>query len=79
MNDLEAAISNSELAVLVTPEDHPDRAGRLDKLANKLSNRYHRTGNMDDLQAAISKAELALSATPEDHPDRAGRLNNLGI
>ena len=79
MDDLHAAISEAELAVSITPEDHPDRVSRLSALEIMLSDRYSRTGNMDDLQAAISKAELAVSALPKDHPSRAERIKSLGM
>src|SRR2546421_9846945 len=78
MEDLEEAIRKAEEAVKATPEDHPDLAGRLNNLGNKLERRYERTGKMEDLEEAIRKAEEAVKATPEDHPDLAGRLNNLG-
>ena len=78
MQDLEAAITRSEAAVQATPEDHPDRAGRLSNLGAHFSSRYERTGNMQDLEAAITRSEAAVQATPEDHPGRAAMLSNLG-
>jgi len=78
MADLEAAIRAVQQAINSTPEDHPDRAGKLNNLGNKLESRYKRTGGIADLEAAIQVAEQAVDSTPEDHPDRAGRLNNLG-
>lgn len=66
MDDLAAAISIGELAIISAPEDHPDKAGWLTNLSVYRLHRYARTGNMDDLEAAILKAELALSATPGD-------------
>ena len=66
MDDLRAAISKAELVLSTTPEDHPDRGGRLNNLASILSDRYKQMGNMNDLQAAISNAELAFSATPTE-------------
>ena len=35
MNDLQAAISKAELAVSLTPENHPDRAEWLNALASR--------------------------------------------
>lgn len=36
MIDSEEAIRNAQQAVEVTPQDHPDLAGRLDNLGTKL-------------------------------------------
>lgn len=66
----------AEQAVFATPEDHPDRAGRLSNLADGLANQYNRTRNINDLEAAISKAELAASSTLNQN--RAGTLKILG-
>ncbi|RYP53061.1 hypothetical protein DL770_011005 [Monosporascus sp. CRB-9-2] len=66
------------MAVNATPQDHPDRAGRLNNLGNQLGRRFERTGSMDDLNRAIDVADMAIDATPQDHPDRAAYLNNLG-
>jgi len=43
----------SRQAVEVTPEDHPNLAGRLSNLGNKLGRRYERTGKIEDLKEAI--------------------------
>jgi hypothetical protein len=40
MEDLEEAILVARQAVDVTPKDHPDLAGRLNNLGNKLGRRY---------------------------------------
>ena len=53
MDELQAEISKARLAVSSTPEDRPDRAEWLNKLASMLSQRFYRTGNMDDLEEAI--------------------------
>ena len=50
---MQAAISNAELEVSATPEDHPERARRLYSFALKLLCRYNLTGNLDDLQRAL--------------------------
>ncbi|RHZ48891.1 uncharacterized protein CDV56_105798 [Aspergillus thermomutatus] len=64
-------------AVNITPQDHPDLAGRLNNLGDMFSDRYYRTGKMDDLEEAIQKAQRAIDITPEDHPNLAAWLNNL--
>src|SRR2546430_3240235 len=59
-------------------EDHPDLAGWLNNLGNKLGRRYECMGRMEDLEEAVRVTEQAVKVTPEDHPDLAARLNNLG-
>ena len=46
---LEEAIGVSEQAVKVTPKDHPNLAGRLNNLGNKLESRCERIGRIEDL------------------------------
>ncbi|OQD86481.1 hypothetical protein PENSOL_c086G02756, partial [Penicillium solitum] len=43
----------SRQAVQATPDDHPDRAGRLYGLAVDLGHRFERTEELDDLEEAI--------------------------
>jgi len=74
----QAEIEEAEMAVSGTPDDHPNRAGRLNSLGTILFDRYERTGNADDLDAAISKAEEAVASTPLNHSDRARYLSSLG-
>lgn len=50
MDDLHAAIAKADLSFSTTPEDHPDQAGWINNLANRLSDRYNLTRNMDDLR-----------------------------
>ncbi|KAK8855360.1 CHAT domain-containing protein [Apiospora arundinis] len=76
---LEEAIQVARQAVETTPEDHPNRAGWLNNLGNRLSNRYSRTRAMADLEEAIQTGRQAVEATPEDHPNRVVILNNLGL
>ncbi|KAL8364968.1 hypothetical protein RB595_003992 [Gaeumannomyces hyphopodioides] len=78
MDDLNRAVEVANMAVDATPQNHPDRAGRLNSLGNQLGRRFGRTGSMDDLNRAVEVANMAVDATPQNHPDRAGRLNSLG-
>jgi hypothetical protein len=78
MTDLEEAIYPAREAVKATPLDHPDRAGCLNSLGIRLSDRYSRTGAMTDLEEAISMTQEAVKATSLDYSGRAGCLNNLG-
>ncbi|KAN0076282.1 CHAT domain containing protein [Elaphomyces granulatus] len=67
MKDLEEAIQTARQAVESTPADHPDRAGRLNNLGNKLR-------EMKDVEEAIQTTRQAVESTPADHPNRALRL-----
>ena len=75
---IDVAVQCAQLVTNVTPEDHPDRAGRLNNLGVMLQCRYERTGQMEDLEEAITAARQAVESTPEDDPNRAAWLNNLG-
>jgi hypothetical protein len=44
MADPNLAIEKAEVAVRLTPTDHPDLAGMLTNLGSKLERRYERTG-----------------------------------
>ncbi|MCJ1242699.1 hypothetical protein MMC14_010708 [Varicellaria rhodocarpa] len=79
MADLEEAIQVGQEAVDTTPQDHPNRAVRLNNLGGGLGNRYSRTGAIADLEEAIQVGREAVDATPQDHSDRARYLNNLGV
>ena len=61
MADLEEAIQVGREAVDATPQDHPDRVGRLNNLGVRLSNRYSRIEVMADLEEAILCYQSALS------------------
>ncbi|PVH71735.1 TPR-like protein [Cadophora sp. DSE1049] len=78
MDDLRSSVEVADLEVEAIPQDHPNRAGWLKSLGNRLGRRFGRTGLMNNLNRAIEVADMAVEATPQDHPDRAGRLNNLG-
>ncbi len=79
MADLETAIQQYQEALDNTPNDHPDRAGRLHSLGKGYHGRYQRTEAIADLETAIQRYQEALDNTPDNHPDRAGRLQSLGI
>ncbi|KAM7205892.1 CHAT domain containing protein [Rhypophila sp. PSN 637] len=49
MQDLEEAITAAKQAVQSTPDDHPDRAGRLNNLGNKLDDHPDRAGRLNNL------------------------------
>jgi hypothetical protein len=53
MEDLGEAIQRAEQAVSTTPEDHPNLAGMLNNLGNKLESRFGRTGRIEDTTKAF--------------------------
>ena len=75
---LQEAIRLARVAVAATPEDQPERPGRLSDLGAALITRYERFGALGDLREGIRRGEEAVAATPVDHPDRARVLSNLG-
>ncbi|KAI3321054.1 hypothetical protein HD806DRAFT_504428 [Xylariaceae sp. AK1471] len=75
--DLEEALKISRQVVDMTPIDHPDRAMRLNGLANRLSDRYLEVGKIDDLEEAIRVGRQALDAVTDGYSDRAVYLNDL--
>jgi len=78
LDTLEQAIASYEQALELTPDDHPDRSGRLNNLGNALLSLYQRTGDLDALKRAGDVLDRALELIPNDHPDRPMVLNNLG-
>ncbi|KAF8197304.1 CHAT domain-containing protein [Mycena galopus ATCC 62051] len=73
------AMINNQEELALTPEGHPDRAGRLLCLAVSFADRYRRLGDLTDLKAALQNKQEALALTPEGHPRRAGRLYSLAV
>ncbi|KAJ7191957.1 CHAT domain-containing protein [Mycena pura] len=79
LDDLQAAVQAIQAVVDLTPEGHPDKAGRLQKLAVSIIHRYRRLGNLQDLEAALQYFQEAVKLTPEDHSNKAGRLQSLAV
>ena len=67
----------AQQAVDVMPEDHPDLAGRLNNLENKLKSCYEHMENMKNLKKIIQMAQQVINIMPEDYLDLAVLLNNL--
>ncbi|KAJ7212674.1 hypothetical protein GGX14DRAFT_393565 [Mycena pura] len=72
LKDLEAALQADREAVDLTPPEHPDRAGRLQK-------RYRRLGELKDLEAALHTNQEAVDLTPPEHPNRGNGLTSLAM
>ena len=68
LEDLQEGIRRNEETVAVTPADHPDRAGMLNNLGNRLSTRFHRAGALEDLQEARSCREAEQPGNPSIDP-----------
>ncbi|KAJ7774149.1 CHAT domain-containing protein, partial [Mycena maculata] len=79
LQDLEAALENSQAAVAHTPDHHPGLPMRLHGLAVSFRDRYQRSGNLQDLEAALDNSKAAVAHTPEGHPDLPGWLQNLAV
>ncbi|KAJ7833961.1 hypothetical protein B0H14DRAFT_2324833, partial [Mycena olivaceomarginata] len=76
LGDLNEFISKKKDAVLLTPDGHPDKPGRLNNLGNSLLARFERLGDLGDLVESISKYKDAVYLTPDGHPDRPSHLTN---
>lgn len=60
---LEEAIRLGQLALDATPENHPNRAERLNNMGGHFQQRFLRMGDMKDLEEATRIGQLALDAT----------------
>jgi hypothetical protein len=76
---LQAAIGAGHEAIVRTPLDHPDRAGRLSNHATILSLAVH-AGLLGPsiLTEAVDLQSEAVSLTPAEHPNRATVTSNMG-
>ena len=77
IEDLEAAIHQTVLAVQGTPEGDPSLGMVFNNLSHMLEERGKRTNTMEDLDEAIHKAKQAVNATPKEHPDLPNFRNSL--
>jgi tetratricopeptide (TPR) repeat protein len=79
VTDIEEAIHLAREILSMTPEYSPDRAEKLNGLANSLGDRYLRLGAMSDLDESVQVARKAVDAAPEGYPNRALYLNDLAV
>ncbi|KAJ7861183.1 hypothetical protein B0H13DRAFT_2355205 [Mycena leptocephala] len=77
LQDLGAALENSQAAVEQTPSGHGNLPERLETLAVLLTVRYQILGDSRDLEAALQNNQEAVAQTPEGHSDLAERLHSL--
>jgi tetratricopeptide (TPR) repeat protein len=77
VTDIDDAVAKMQMAVDLTPDDHPDKSGRLTNLGNALNIRFGRLGNLADLTNAIIQQQRAVGLTPPNHPSQPRRLSNL--
>ncbi|TFK22228.1 hypothetical protein FA15DRAFT_681771 [Coprinopsis marcescibilis] len=61
------------------PSPHPNRSSSLNNLANALSTRFSKEGNIDDLDQCVSLYRESLDLMPAPHPSRSSCLNNLAV
>ncbi len=59
------------------PDNHPDRAYRLQSLGVRYHNRYLRAGAIEDLDIAIQRFQEAVDITPDNHSNRVDQLQSL--
>jgi hypothetical protein len=76
---LTEAVGYQREAYRLTPEGHPDRAGRVSNLGSLLGDAVE-AGVVEPglLAEAVGYQREACRLTPEDHLDRAGYSSNLG-
>ncbi|KAI3317266.1 CHAT domain-containing protein [Xylariaceae sp. AK1471] len=79
IDDIEYALKLAQEAVDAAVADHPERAKRLNNLANMLSMRYLYTGDTLDLSRSIQVAQDIISLVSDDDENYAVHLNNLSI
>ena len=72
------AIQLFQKALDLTPPDHPDRANRLEDLANVCCAKRIGAAIPNDIGNSVVLFKEALDLTPHDHSERARRLERLG-
>ncbi|KAF9523017.1 CHAT domain-containing protein [Crepidotus variabilis] len=77
--DISKAIEYQQIAVLLTPEDHPNMRVHVANLGGLFRARFVRAGNLSDITDAIKCQQKALGLAPLGHADRPAYLNELGI
>src|SRR6266496_6585502 len=77
MEDLGEAIQRAEQAVSTTPEHHPNLAGMLNDLGNKLESRFGRPGRIGDTTKAFIGLPGRYSYTPLSNDTPQIRLLTL--
>ncbi|KAJ6467937.1 CHAT domain-containing protein [Mycena vulgaris] len=79
LEDLQRVLLNLQCSVDLTPEGHPERAGRLANLANCLAAQYERSGDLKDLEAILWNEQEAVDLTHKgtEHEQRSGDLKDI--
>ncbi|KAL4740778.1 CHAT domain-containing protein [Aspergillus similis] len=77
--ELDIALGEAAMVANMTGEEDPERPMALANHAEKLFQRYERTGSMVQLESAINIARSALDATQADDANRAIYLHNLSF
>ncbi|KAJ6568532.1 CHAT domain-containing protein [Mycena capillaripes] len=65
-------------ALHLTPQNHPDRSGRVAALASALEAQFEHTDNLSDINDAVSMLQEEAMLISEDRGDRDGILETLG-
>ncbi|KAJ6521118.1 CHAT domain-containing protein, partial [Mycena capillaripes] len=80
LKTLEAAFQYNELAVNITPENHPNFPHYLMSLVHTQRAKYRRLSNIEDLEDALKtlvKQDIAIKLVPEGHPALPHYLGDL--
>lgn len=75
--DIDRAIIACEVAIQLTPDEHPRKPQFLSNLGNALTCRFKYSGDLSDSDRAITTYNVALQLTPDDHPKKPHFLFNL--
>ncbi|KAJ6590191.1 CHAT domain-containing protein [Mycena vulgaris] len=77
MEHLEAALQNSQEAVMQTPDEHQDLPQHLQTLGDFFTYRFQRSGNVLDLDNALKNFREAVAKTAEGDPQVLPHLSSL--
>ncbi|PBK63810.1 hypothetical protein ARMSODRAFT_1023712 [Armillaria solidipes] len=76
-SDIDKALSILEIAVAITPEDHPDAPGRFAYLGGSYLTKFKSTKARPDIDLSVSFRERAVAITPDDHGFKPRFLSDL--
>ncbi|KIJ55821.1 hypothetical protein M422DRAFT_240443 [Sphaerobolus stellatus SS14] len=78
MATLNQAVLKLQEALMLTPDEDPDKPSLLNNLGTSLLSKFEQTGDMTDLNESLLILQEAIQVTPNGQPDKPFLLNNLG-
>ncbi|KAF9530089.1 CHAT domain-containing protein, partial [Crepidotus variabilis] len=78
ISEISSAIDYQQVAVALTPENHPLLPSYLDSLGISFASRFERTGDLSDISTAIEHMQTAVLLTPENSSSLPSYSVNLG-